>query len=218
MSKKKFTSSVRGKGYYIALILCAAAIGISGYLYYRNTTNLDVSLQNDPNNNQDVDVIATNPTQGNDPAEETDPTTPTTPKKPSKVVKPVDGQQVLHYAMDCLAYNPTTRDWRVHNGIDYGAEAGTPVVAAAEGTVQTTYQDDTMGMTVVVSHPGGYVTMYSSLSQELEVSAGDKVEAGQTIGYVGASALLESAVGDHVHFVVTYNNAYMDPEDFLALN
>ena len=133
-------------------------------------------------------------------------------------MKPVSGEQVLHYAMDCLAYNPTTRDWRVHNGIDYAAEAGTPVVSAAEGTVYSVYQDETMGTTVVISHAGGYVTMYSSLSPEVSVSAGDKVEAGQTIGCVGNSALLESAVGDHLHFVVTCNNAYMDPEDFLALN
>ena len=37
MSKNKFSGNISGKGYYIALILCAVAIGISGYLYYRNT-------------------------------------------------------------------------------------------------------------------------------------------------------------------------------------
>ena len=220
MSKKKFTGSISGKGYYIALILCAAAIGISGYLYYRNANDTPTDLQKDPvsDNGDDVQVGATDPdgTPSTDPTGSGDPTDPTTPVKPSKTMAPVSGQLALDYAMDCLSYNPTTRDWRVHNGIDYAAEAGTPVVAAADGTVYTTYQDESMGTTVVISHDGGYVTMYSSLAEELEVAAGDKVTAGQTVGYVGNSAMLESAIGDHVHFMVTCNDQYMDPNEFLA--
>jgi len=219
MSKKKFMSSINGKGYYIALILCAAAIGISGYLYYRNANKDPASLQKDPADDG-VHVVATDPngTPVTDPTDGTDPTTPSKEEKPLTTMAPVNGEQVLDYAMDHLTYNPTTRDWRVHNGIDYAAEAGTPVMAAADGTVYTTYQDETMGMTVVISHAGGYVTMYSSLDKDVTVSAGDTVEAGQTIGYVGASALLESAVGDHVHFMVTCDNAYIDPEEFLSLS
>ena len=52
-------------------------------------------------------------------------------------------------------------------------------------------------------------------SENVEVSAGDKVEAGQPIGYVGASALLESGIGDHVHFSVTCDGEPMDPLEFL---
>ena len=49
MSDNKHTGrSFNGKGYYIALILCAAAIGISGYLYYRNANHAEPSLRNDP--------------------------------------------------------------------------------------------------------------------------------------------------------------------------
>ena len=218
MSKKKFTGKLNGKGYYIALILCAAAIGISGYLYYRNANNDPSNLQKDPGNDDGVHVVATDPTDTQSP-DPTDgkPADPAVPTKPSKTTKPVGGEQVLDYAMDHLTYNPTTRDWRVHNGIDYSAEAGTPVVAAADGTVYTTYKDETMGMTVVISHAGGYVTMYSSLSEDLEVSAGESVTAGQTIGYAGSSALMEQAVGDHVHFAVLCDGAYVDPEEFFTL-
>ena len=63
MSKKNFIKGFSGKGYYIALILCAAAIGISGYLYYRNA-NDDVSLQKDPVSTvggEDVEAVATQP-------------------------------------------------------------------------------------------------------------------------------------------------------------
>jgi murein DD-endopeptidase MepM/ murein hydrolase activator NlpD len=119
--------------------------------------------------------------------------------------------------MEALSYNQTTRDWRVHNGVDIAAEAGIPVLAAAEGQVYTTYEDDSMGYTVVIRHQGGYTTKYSSLSENIPVKAGDTVTAGQTIGYVGDTALVENTLGHHVHFSVTYQDSPMDPADFLAL-
>ena len=213
---KKFAGRFAGKGYYIALILCAVTMGISGYLYYR------IANQNDPsgeNNGGVVDVInpgLTNPT-GPSSTNPTVPSSQETPSKPLKTGLPVEGQVALEYAMDCLCYNPTTRDWRVHDGIDYAAAAGTPVKAAAEGTVYTVYQDDTMGYTVVITHRDGYVTTYSSLDANVCVAPGDKVALGQTLGYVGCSAMLETAIGDHVHFCVTCDGENMDPEEFFAL-
>jgi murein DD-endopeptidase MepM/ murein hydrolase activator NlpD len=83
--------------------------------------------------------------------------------------------------------------------------------------VYTTYEDDTMGTTVVIRHQDGYVTVYSSLDPDLAVSAGDPVELGQVLGYVANTALLENAVGDHLHFSVTCNDKPMDPEAFLKM-
>jgi len=99
--------------------------------------------------------------------------------------------------------------------VDIGAEAGAKVSAAADGTVYTVYNDETMGMTVVIRHDGGYITRYASLAEEVSVKAGDKVNAGQVIGQVGSTALLENAVGEHLHFSVTCNGELMDPEAFL---
>jgi murein DD-endopeptidase MepM/ murein hydrolase activator NlpD len=210
-SKKNFWRHFAGKGYYIALILCAVAIGISGYLYYRNASNtpsddpaVNAGVQNDPN----VQAMATQPTGG----------TSGNIRTPIKTGLPLSGETVASYAMDCLSYNPTTRDWRVHNGVDIAAQEGTPVCAAADGVVYTTYEDEAMGTTVVIRHDGGYVTMYASLDADVTVSAGDTVELGQTIGYVGSSALLESAIGDHVHFCVTVDDESMDPADFFAMS
>ena len=217
MRNRKF-SSFSGKGYYIALILCAAAIGISGYLYYNNNQP-DTSLAaptlgvGDPDGN-DVPVISPDPTKKPD-----DPIDPTkAPQKALKTGMPLSGQTVMEYAMDCLSYNPTTRDWRVHNGIDIAAEAGTPVCAAADGTVYTVFEDDTMGSTVVIRHEGGYVTVYSSLDSDIPVVPGDTVTLGQTIGSVGNTALLETEVGDHLHFSVTCNDESVDPNEFLGIN
>ena len=220
-SRKTSGGKFSGKGYYIALILCAVAIGISGYLYYRNVNEEDPQLQSptlgvdSPDPNGDIQAVATQPTLS-DPTGATNPQS--NPKKPAKTTMPVSGQTVAGYAMDCLSYNPTTRDWRVHNGIDIAADAGTAVCAAADGTVYTTYEDETMGTTVVIRHDGGYVTMYSSLAKELTVAPGDTVTAGQVIGTVGSTALLESAIGDHVHFSVSCNDTSVDPMAFLDLN
>ncbi len=221
MSNKKFTGSVNGKGYYIALILCAVAIGISGYLYYRNTEKPEQSLEGRPsastqapNSEKDIQAVATQPgTTGPQNAESVP--TEKDPQAPLRGKWPVSGQTVAGYSMEALSYNQTTRDWRTHNGIDIAAQPDTPVVASADGTVYNIFEDETMGTTVVLRHRDGYVTTYASLSEHLEVAIGDTVKAGDPLGYVGATALLETAIGEHVHFCVTCNDLPVNPADFL---
>ena len=228
MSDNKRTGrSFNGKGYYIALILCAAAIGISGYLYYQNTVQQEANLmlQEEPQEQQmlatmgteALEAIATQPPATQSTTPPTQSATQPTEKKVLKTAAPVDGQTMQSYAMDCLSYNETTRDWRVHNGVDIGAQEGTQVMAAAEGTVIAVYEDDTMGYTVEIRHEGGYTTRYASLAENLSVKEGDTVKLGQVIGCVGDTALVESVIGPHVHFSVTYQDAPMDPGDFLNL-
>ena len=196
-----------GRGYYIALILCAAAIGITGYLYSRNPEQTEQTMK----------IVGTeaSPTDGRG---DTQPSTAVPTEKPSlKTAAPVAGQTVAEYAVDCLSYNQTTRDWRTHSGLDITAQEGTQVRAAAAGTVYSVYDDEELGRTVVITHEGGYTTRYGSLSQEVLVSPGDAVALGQPIGTVGATALLESALEPHVHFSVTCNGENMDPQEFLNM-
>jgi len=226
MSKKKFSGNISGKGYYIALVLCAVAIGISGYLYYRHANKNPVTMNQNPSSgvnsakDPDIAAVATQPAPGENPGQTDtqkpsgDMTKPAT--KPAKVTSPLSGETVAKYSMEALSYNTTTRDWRVHNGMDIAAEAGTEVCAAADGTVYTVYDDEMMGMTVVISHDGGYTTRYSSLAQEVSVAPGDQVTLGQTIGTVGNTALLETAIGDHLHFGVMCNGKAVDPATFLT--
>ena len=216
MSNKNYHRFFSGKGYYIALILCAAAIGISGYVYYNSTADAE------PDPGLDTPVIATDAGQVsvNKPAKPTESTQPTDAAAPTvgkmTTCAPVEGEVLAEYAMECLAYNQTTRDWRVHNGVDIAAEAGTKVVAAADGQVYTVYEDDQMGHTVVIRHDNGYVTKYSSLSGDIKVTPGETVTMGQTIGTVGTTALMETALGDHVHFSVTCDGEAVDPAEFIG--
>lgn len=209
---RKMNGSAAGKGYYIALILCAVAIGISGYLYYKNANSEPDRQANEPaavTGGKDVPAVATKPTT-------TQPPATAAAEKPLKTVSPLEGETAAAFAMDALAYNPTTRDWRTHDGVDIAAEAGTEVKAAAAGTVYSVYTDDQMGTTVVIRHTGGYSTTYASLAEDPAVAAGDEVELGQTIGAVGQSALLESAIGDHLHFAVSKDGENVDPMEFLG--
>ena len=215
MKSNKNNGRFAGKGYYIALILCATAIGISGYMYYRNAnTQTPQNQQSGQNVNivdqddEDIAAIATHP-NGESPTQST--------QNPIKTGFPVNGQTISGYSMDALSYNETTRDWRTHNGIDIAAEAGTPVYAAADGQVYTIFEDDTMGTTVVIRHDGGYITTYSSLDSQLTVQIGSTVRLGQAIGTVGNTALLETALGDHLHFSVSCNDVILDPAQFFAL-
>ena len=224
MSNNKHSGrGIYGKGYYIALILCAAAIGITGIVYYRNAQEVR-QVSQEPEQQatvavdvpqEDMVVAATGPVVVHKPAEEIPAEVPA--PKVLKTAAPIVGEAVASYAMDCLSYNQTTRDWRTHNGVDLAAEAGTEVRAAADGVVYTTYTDDIMGTTVVIRHDGGYTTQYASLSEELCVSAGDSVTLGQAIGTVGETALIETVMGPHVHFSVLCQDAAMDPNEFLAL-
>ncbi len=228
---RSFWQNVKDRGYYIALTLCAVAIGVSGYMYYRSTNQNDnkpvsgtepqsnVQVGNVPGN-QSVEVIGTTPS-GTEASNPSNPTTPSSPTQPSdaalKTAWPLEGDTVGAYAMEALAYNETTRDWRVHDGIDLSADVGAQVKAAADGTVYTVYEDDSMGITVVIQHDGDYVTTYSSLAKDVRVKAGDTVTCGQVIGTIGETALVETAVGPHLHFSVSCDRKSMDPAKFFDL-
>lgn len=215
-----------GQGYYIALILCAAAIGITGYVYYRNANQAEpVSLEETVvevpaviEDGVDVPAIATQPApKTTKPAPTEEATTAPTERKPLKTMSPVSGESISGYSMEALSYNQTTRDWRVHNGVDLAAEAGAEVKAAADGEVYTVFEDDSMGTTVVIRHQDGYTTKYASLAENVSVKPGDTVTMGQVIGYASDSAIVESTLGAHVHFGVTCNDVPVDPAEFLAI-
>ncbi len=137
------------------------------------------------------------------------------PVAPALVVDPLRGETVAAFSMDALQYSETMGDWRTHDGVDIAAEAGTPVCAASSGTVLDVRDDDLMGTTVVISHDGGFDTVYANLQSMPTVEIGDYVTAGQVIGAVGRTALCESSEPTHLHFGVTKDGNFVDPEEYL---
>ena len=207
----------------LILVLSLAAVWVTGYAFFRSANQVqEASVQATYDDilvgtmgTEDVPVIATQPQTTAPAATETVP--PTTEKRTLKTMSPVEGAPIFGYSMEALSYNQTTRDWRVHNGIDLAADEGAPVMAAADGEVYSVYEDDTLGHTVVIRHNDGYTSCYSSLSDQITVKPGDKVTMGHTIGYAADSAIVESTLGSHVHFSVTHYDEPMDPEEFLSL-
>ena len=97
-----------------------------------------------------------------------------------------------------------------HDGIDFMAEKGTPVLAAAAGEVVTADFDPQYGYHVILQHEGGYTTLYAHLG-ELRTEAGTSVEAGTEIGTVGSTGL---STGPHLHLELRKDGQPVNPADY----
>jgi murein DD-endopeptidase MepM/ murein hydrolase activator NlpD len=100
-----------------------------------------------------------------------------------------------------LGYN------RAHNGVDYSAPTGAPVVSVAPGTVMLAGWTGGGGRTVRVRHNNGYESEYLHLSS-LEVRAGQHVSQGDLVGKVGATGL---ATAPHLHYGLRRHGSYLNP-------
>lgn len=99
-----------------------------------------------------------------------------------------------------------------HPGIDIANDAGTPVVATADGTViESGWNSGGYGYMVDIDHGNGVVTRYAHNSQ-LAVSAGTRVQKGQVIAYMGSTGF---STGPHVHYEVLVNGKAVNPSSFL---
>jgi murein DD-endopeptidase MepM/ murein hydrolase activator NlpD len=106
-----------------------------------------------------------------------------------------------------MRVHPVLRDWRAHNGVDYGAPTGTPVMSVADGVIEFAGQQRGYGQVVEVRHDRRQTTLYAHLSQ-IGVKAGQKVQRGQSIGAVGATGM---ATGPHLHFELRVDGQFQDP-------
>ncbi len=105
--------------------------------------------------------------------------------------------------------HPILNIWRRHQGVDYAAASGTPVMAAGDGTVRTAGWSGGYGKMIEIQHRNGITTRYAHLKGYARgIRPGARVTQGAVVGYVGWSGLATSA---HLHYEFRQNGAARDP-------
>ena len=109
--------------------------------------------------------------------------------------------------------SPTTGASKYHQGVDLAAPAGTPIIASRGGTVTVAGYSNSAGYYVTINHGDGFSSIYMHMTNYV-VSSGQKVNQGQTIGYVGSTGI---STGNHLHFGIAQNGAYVNPCNYVGL-
>ena len=213
------------KGFYIILVLCAAAIAISGYVLFFAPLSSGASMESTeytagPAKTEDaMQAAASLSGEETPPVEETE--LPSAGDEPASMepaaapvwVRPVEGKVLQAFSGDALVYQKTFGDWRVHAGTDYQASSGTRVYAVADGEVTEVTQDPLWGACVTVMLSDGRTATYRGLAEGPKARKGSSVKAGDVIGSVAAVVPAEAETGSHVHLELRDREGVtVDPE------
>ena len=131
---------------------------------------------------------------------------------------PLTGRVCRAHDLTVPVYSVTLDEYRVHNGIDILSEAGSDVKAMASGVVTEISDHPLLGHSVSVLHAGNLTTVYRNLTaEEIDgLSVGASVSAGQVIGHVGDTALVECCDEPHLHLETTLSGVSVDPLDYVS--
>ena len=135
------------------------------------------------------------------------------------LISPVQSGSVSFEFSDSLpVFSLTMNDYRTHDGVDISAPMGAEVFAVADGTVIDIWQDVRMGTCISIAHSGNAVSTYKNLNPHLaeNIAEGVKVTAGEVIGLVGDSAMVEIAQESHLHYELTIDSQLVDPCNYIS--
>lgn len=176
-------------------------------------TNQNVSNKTETSKNTNVTKQVKEPEKATAP-EKTEETKQEEVKEPV-FIKPVEGEVIREFAKDKLVYSETLGEWITHNGIDIKADKTTVVKASAEGKVSSIKNDPRYGLSIVITHNNGFQTVYANLLTAEFVTEGETVESGQTLGTVGTTSSFEALDDSHLHFEMTKDGEYVDPNIYI---
>jgi len=143
--------------------------------------------------------------------------TTNTPAEPqvnpiSHFVRPINQEKVIKInSAYGMRKNPINKTTEKHLGVDLAAPRGTKIVAALHGEVTFAEREGDYGKLIIIKHAANLETKYAHLD-DINVSVGDKVIAGTSIGTVG---LTGKTSGPHLHFEVLKNGKHVDPKLYL---
>lgn len=124
------------------------------------------------------------------------------------MIWPVSGSVSCEYGYRMCPFH----GYELHSGIDISVSTGTPVHAAASGTVMQAYYNASYGNMVLLDNGGGIYTLYAHNSK-LAVSAGQRVKQGDVIAYAGSTG---NSTGPHCHFEVRKNGQPVNPRKYVG--
>lgn len=131
---------------------------------------------------------------------------------PSRYLAPLDGLNILRaFDTETMYQGSTTGVWMIHDAIDLGCTIGDRVIAMADGTVLSSGHDSLLDGWLLIRHEGQLEALYAGLAFSNDYREGDKVFAGDTIGYIGDPPADEQELGPHLHLRVTRNGMAVDP-------
>ena len=134
-------------------------------------------------------------------------------------ISPVAGVLSQPHNTEVPVYSLTMNDYRTHAGVDILAVSGASVCAAADGTVGEIWEEPMMGVCLSIEHKGGARSIYKNLSPQLPdgITVGTAVRAGDRIGAIGESALMEIADSPHLHYELEIDGVSVDPADYMLI-
>jgi len=236
-------SKLKGKGFYIVLVLCIIAVGTAGYVTLQETGTtpdsdpaalpqvvssnilLPVPERDEPTASIGTEQPEKTPEEPSEPEKSNAAAPPKqeAPKSESQTpqngaprfVKPTSGVVLQSFSENDLEYSETFADWRCHIGTDYAAGVGEQVAAVADGVVANVYTDEVFGTVIEIAHAGNFKSVYFNLLPETLVKTGDTVSCGEVIGGVSDLAIFESEMQTHLHLELYKNGVCVNPEKYL---
>lgn len=209
MKENRILDFLKRNASYIVLSLCIIAVALSITLML--TKRSDAVSDGNPSINAPVQTPSDSVVNPDDTIEQP-------VDAPIEFVMPVQTVISIGDYSETLVFNSTLGRFSTHKGLDFFAEEGTSVVAVLDGTVQSVETTLLTGTTITIDHGNGLKTVYNSLADGENVSAGQKVTKGQVIGEVSVSNRQESSSGAHLHFEVMEDGVNIDPSKYLALD
>lgn len=236
MGKIKFDenkSIIKNKAFYIALVICLVALGLTSYATVNRLNKNTVHTESAPEPSSstvsfsEVDKTVSNvsyPEESSPPEQETPPpvTATDSPVEDDSVLVgaapfftlPVAGEMIKEYDPKALQYSETYKDWRLHLGIDLAGKKGSPVYACAQGVVEDIYNDPDLGTVVAIDHGQGIVAFYCGVNAKPLVKAGEQVESGKQIGVIDTIPT-ECVEQPHLHFYMEKDGEPISPLEII---
>ncbi len=186
---RKMSGLLSRSGFTIALTMCLVMIGGAAYLV-RSGTGIPTPARPQAT----VSPVAMTP-------QSVDRLDDAVARDQLALLWPVSGHTVLTpYSNTEPQYNKTLDLFTLHEGVDILCAPGEAVLSACDGTVTGAHMDPMLGYTIEIRRDDGLVARYANLVSVSSVKHGGRVQKGQVIGSVGATAEAESLMKPHLHF------------------